>query len=144
MKSIFGGLCFLIMLAFGFGLFVSMLKLAWNNDQNINGFVAFFGFGLPMIFAGAGAFRLFADSKFFAYLITWIFAISAILWSAALFYLIAGWVGLISTRVEADFIRGFGLFFGFAVPMVLFGFIGISLLVILDENKKSTKTTPTE
>jgi hypothetical protein len=129
MKHTLGGLCFAVALAFAAGLYLGMAKVAWDANSKANGFIVFFGFGIPMLLAGAGTFALWSDSKLMVQRFGWACTVAGLLWAASLFYLLAGWVGIVSSDMKAGFAECVGLFLGFGIPMLVCGGAGIGVLV---------------
>lgn len=114
----------------------------------------FFGFGIPMLLAAAGAFALWSDSKPLIQRFGWTCTMSGLIWAASLFFLLAGWVGIVSPAVKIkpaddfgqrpgaiahfrppvspadnELSEGFGLFLGFGIPMLVSGGVGIKILI---------------
>lgn len=129
MKHTLGYLCLAVTLAFAAGLFVGMVRVAWDADAKVNGFIAFFGFGVPMILAGAGTQALWSDSRHLIQRLGWTCTVAGLVWAVALLYLMAGWVGLVSSNSQVGIDRCICLFLGFGVPMVVCGGAGIAVLV---------------
>ena len=129
MKLVLGGMCLTVAVAFCVGLFLGMARVAWDNSTGVNGVVAFFGFGLPTMLAGAGTLNLWEGYVKPLQRFGWMCTMASLIWAASLFYLLAGWTGLITSTTKVGFFDGVGLFLGFAVPMTILGGTGIYLLV---------------
>lgn len=136
MKHTLGGLCFAVALAFAVGLFIGMARIAWGSSEKVNGFIAFFGFGIPMLLSGAGTFALWSDSKSHIQLFGWTCTVGGLIWAASLFYLLAGWVGFVSSSSRVEFFERVGLFLAFGIPMLVCGGAGIGVLVEPPPNAK--------
>lgn len=133
MKTTLGWIPFALALAFEVCLLMGMVRLAWFPAKDFNGWLAFFGFGFPMFVMGATAANLWAGDPRLLRLFGWTSTAFAVLWSLLLLYLVIDWVGLFGASVrQIDIFEWFPIFFGFALPMVLTGVIGIYYLTEQD------------
>lgn len=129
MKDKLGWLTFVVSAAFAFFLFLAMARVAWFQNASVNGFIAFFGFGVPMLILGAATVSLWSSNRKLYNWFGWVCTIVGLIWAVSLLVLVAGWVGIMgSDSQETDFAKGFGLFLGFGVPMLFTGGTGIAIL----------------
>lgn len=122
-------ICFLVMVGFTIGLYLGLTNHSWNPDSKVNGFAVFFGFGIPLCLAGFGSVALSSNDKELLAIFGWVYVVIGLIWTATLFYLMAGWAGVVAPSAKTGFAVGFGQFLGFGIPAFCFSCLGIILLV---------------
>lgn len=128
MKETLGWLAFGLGLAFAVGQYLGLVQEAWFPHPGTNGFVSFFGFGLPMIVLGGLAAGLWTRREPRLYL-GWTAIVIALIWGVSLLILVAGRAGLVPSRGEPRSPEEwFTLFLGFLVSMLVTGASGVTLL----------------
>lgn len=129
MRQFLGHLSFITAVAFGVGLFLAMSRIAWADKVEINGLLAFLGFGAPMVLSGVVTAGLGAETEPLMKRLGWTCTWASLLWAASLLFLLAGWVGIIPGPRGVEFFSCLFLFMGFALPMILCGGAGLGILV---------------
>jgi hypothetical protein len=136
MKAILGGLCLVVGLLSAGGLLWGMVRLAWLPRTDFNPFLAFFGFGIPMVVAGGATGGIWQKEPRLLKCLGWVCTVMGLIWALGLLALVAGWVGLLPTTpsqpAESEVVVGLLLAFG--IPMLVCGGAGIGILMAQEKH----------
>jgi hypothetical protein len=134
-KTILGGMFLVLGLLAAGGLFWSLGRLAWFPGAELNGPVAFFGFGIPMVLFGGTAYGFWHKDRRLLKCLGWVCTALGFVWALGLLALVAGWVGLLpgAPGKGAGWPELVGLFLEFFVPMLVCGGAGLGIVVAEDE-----------
>ena len=134
MEARLGSLTIVLTALFGSGLLVSMGRAAWHPPYWQYSVIAFFAFGVPMVALGAATYQLWKDEFALKVKFGWLCAAAGLVWAVALFCLITEWVKIVSFRPEPiTFVEGVCLFIGFAIPALVCGATGVTIVVESDK-----------
>lgn len=129
MKETLGWLAFGLGLAFAAGQYLGMALEAWFPEMPSNGFVSFFGFGLPMVVLGALAAGLWSRRRDLRIYLGWTSVVIALVWGISLLFLVASRAGLLPPLTKPHLAEEwYALFFGFLISMLVCGTSGVMLL----------------
>lgn len=124
MKSTLGLLTFILSIGFAIGLVLSMIGGTWYGLSNDRALIGFFGFGVPLLFTAGATISLWTKEKLLYKFFAWVSTILGGVCGVCLLLLIVGWV--IPLR---EFNPAWGYFFGFGIPMIVFGGTGIGIIL---------------
>ena len=133
MEARLGNLTIVLTVLFGSGLLVSMgcrlasAILAVQRDRLLR-------LRVPTVALGTATYQLWEDEVELRVKFGWLCAAAGLVWAVALFCLTAEWVRIVSFRSEPiTFIEGVSLFLGFAMPTLICGVTGITIVVERDK-----------
>lgn len=129
MKDTLGWLAFGLGLAFAVGQYLGMTLEAWFPQMPSNGFVSFFGFGLPMVVLGVLAAGLWSRRRDLRIYLGWTAVVIALVWGISLLFLVASRAGLLPPLSHPHQVEEwYALFLGYLISMLVCGTSGVMLL----------------
>jgi hypothetical protein len=123
MKEMLGWVVFFLALVLSIGLIGSMIGGAWYEYGSKSALIGFFGFGIPVLLTGGGTLSLWSNSESLLKIYGIVSSILGLICAICLIICVASWI-LPEVRNEP----AWGYFFGFGIPMLVYGGVGIFII----------------
>jgi hypothetical protein len=130
MKTILGGICFVVGLLSAAGLFFSTVRLACFPIEGFDPVIAFVGFGAPTLVFGVASGALWEKNHQLIKCLGCSCTALGLINTFGLLAVVAGWVGLIPgiSGQGVQWSEAGPLLLEFGIPMLVYGAAGIAIL----------------